>query len=99
TLLRFENSAYATFDAAIGVAKDAWNVQFFGQNLADKNASVYTSSAQFTEAQTVIRREGSASRLATRSRLFGFWNTARQARFSCGEASRLGSSSCTGPDL
>jgi outer membrane receptor protein involved in Fe transport len=55
TLLRFENPAYASFDAAIGVAKDAWNVQFFGQNLADKNASVYTSSAQFSEAENVIR--------------------------------------------
>jgi outer membrane receptor protein involved in Fe transport len=55
TLLRFENPAYASFDAAVGIAKDAWNVQFFGQNLADKNASVYTSSAQFIPAQTVIR--------------------------------------------
>jgi len=55
TLLRFENSAYASFDASVGIAKDAWNVQFFGQNLADKNASVYTSTAQFIESQSVIR--------------------------------------------
>jgi outer membrane receptor protein involved in Fe transport len=55
TLLRFENPAYASFDASVGIAKDAWNVQFFGQNLADKNASVYTSSAQFIESQSVIR--------------------------------------------
>jgi outer membrane receptor protein involved in Fe transport len=55
TLLRFEMPAYATFDASVGVAKDAWNVQFFGQNLADKNASVYTSSAQFIETQVPIR--------------------------------------------
>jgi iron complex outermembrane recepter protein len=55
TLLRFENSPYASFDAAVGIAKDAWNVQAFGQNLADKNASVYTSTAQFIQAQTVIR--------------------------------------------
>jgi iron complex outermembrane receptor protein len=54
-LLRFENPAYATFDASIGIAKDAWNVQFFGQNLADKDASVYTSTAQFIESQSVIR--------------------------------------------
>jgi iron complex outermembrane receptor protein len=55
TLLRFEMPAYATFDASVGVAKDAWNVQFFGQNLADKNASVYSSSAQFVETQVPIR--------------------------------------------
>jgi iron complex outermembrane recepter protein len=55
TLLRFVNPAYATFDASLGVGKDAWNVEFFGQNLADKNASVYTSTGQFIEAETVIR--------------------------------------------
>ena len=55
TLLRFEMPAYATFDASVGVAKDAWNVQFFGQNLGDKNASVYSSSAQFIETQVPIR--------------------------------------------
>jgi outer membrane protein OmpA-like peptidoglycan-associated protein len=55
TLLRYENPAYATFDAAVGIAKDAWDMQFFGQNLANKNASVYTSTAQFIEAQDVIR--------------------------------------------
>jgi iron complex outermembrane recepter protein len=55
TLLKFENPAYATFDASVGIAKDAWNVQFFGQNLANRNASVFTSTGQFVEAQTVIR--------------------------------------------
>jgi outer membrane receptor protein involved in Fe transport len=55
TILRFENPAYATFDGAVGIAKDAWNVQFFGQNLANKNASTYTSTAQFIEAENVIR--------------------------------------------
>jgi iron complex outermembrane recepter protein len=55
TILRFENPAYATFDASVGVAKDAWNVQFFGQNLADKNVSVYTSSSQFAVSEIPIR--------------------------------------------
>jgi iron complex outermembrane recepter protein len=55
TLLKFENPAYATFDASIGIAKDAWNVQAYGQNLANRNASVFTSTGQFVQAQTVIR--------------------------------------------
>jgi iron complex outermembrane receptor protein len=54
-LLRFENPAYSTFDASFGFAKEAWNVEFFGQNITDKNASVFTSTSQFVEAQTVIR--------------------------------------------
>jgi iron complex outermembrane receptor protein len=55
TLLRFENPAYSTFDASLGVAKDAWNVAFFGENITDKNASLFTSTSQFVETQTVIR--------------------------------------------
>jgi outer membrane receptor protein involved in Fe transport len=46
---------YSTFDAATGVAKDAWNVQFFVQNLANKNASTFTNSYQFIVTETVIR--------------------------------------------
>jgi outer membrane receptor protein involved in Fe transport len=55
TLLRFEDPGYTEYDASIGVAKDNWNVQAFGQNLTDVIESVFTSSAQFTEAQTVTR--------------------------------------------
>jgi iron complex outermembrane recepter protein len=55
TLLRFEDPAFSQFDASAGVAKDAWNVQFYAQNLTDKIASVFTSTAQFVEAQTVTR--------------------------------------------
>jgi outer membrane receptor protein involved in Fe transport len=55
TLLRFVNPAYGLFDAAVGVSKDAWNVQFFGQNLADRNVSLFTSTSQFAVAQTPNR--------------------------------------------
>jgi iron complex outermembrane receptor protein len=46
---------YTTFDASAGVAKDAWNVQFFVQNLGNKVASTYTNSAQFIMTETVLR--------------------------------------------
>jgi len=46
---------YTTFDAAAGVAKDAWNVQFFVQNAGNKVASTYTNSAQFIMTETVLR--------------------------------------------
>ncbi len=46
---------YTTFDAAAGVAKDAWNVQFFVQNAGNKVASTYTNSAQFILTETVLR--------------------------------------------
>jgi iron complex outermembrane recepter protein len=47
--------SYTTYDAAVGVAKDTWNVQFFGQNLSNVNESTSTSSAQFVETETVTR--------------------------------------------
>jgi hypothetical protein len=53
--LRFENPAYTTFDAAIGVAKDAWNVSIFGENISNSNASTFVSTDQFIVAQTPLR--------------------------------------------
>jgi iron complex outermembrane receptor protein len=51
----FVQEGYTTYDAAMGVAKDAWNVQVFGQNLTSVNASMYTNATEFVEAQTVTR--------------------------------------------
>jgi iron complex outermembrane recepter protein len=52
---RFENPAYSVWDASFGVAKDAWYVNFYGQNLANSNASVFVSTDQFIVAQTPLR--------------------------------------------
>jgi iron complex outermembrane receptor protein len=51
----YHMGGYATYDASAGVAKDAWNVQFFAQNLGNKGATTYQSSAQFVQTQTVLR--------------------------------------------
>ncbi len=53
--LRFENPAYTTYDASVGVAKDAWNVMFFGENLSNSHKSVFVSTDQFIVAQTPLR--------------------------------------------
>jgi iron complex outermembrane recepter protein len=53
--LRFENPAYTTYDASIGVSKDAWYVDLFGENLSNSNASVFVSTDQFIVAQTPLR--------------------------------------------
>ena len=53
--LRFDNPAYSTYDASIGVSKDRWNVSIVGENLANSNAATFTSSDQFIEAQTPLR--------------------------------------------
>ena len=46
---------YTTYDAAVGVAKEEWNVELFGQNLSNVNESASTSNAQFVETETVTR--------------------------------------------
>jgi iron complex outermembrane receptor protein len=55
TVKNYRMPGYSTFDASTGVAKDAWNVQFFVQNIANKNASTFTNSYQFINTETVLR--------------------------------------------
>jgi outer membrane receptor protein involved in Fe transport len=52
---RFENPAYTTYDAAIGVSKDAWRFTVSCENLSNSNASTFVSSQQFITAQTPLR--------------------------------------------
>jgi outer membrane receptor protein involved in Fe transport len=53
--LRFEDPAYSTVSAQAGIAKDSWNVMISGENLANSNAAVFTSTDQFIVEQTPLR--------------------------------------------
>jgi iron complex outermembrane recepter protein len=55
TVLKYTIPAYTIYDAAIGVSKDNWKVQFTGSNLANSNAATNISSAQFIKATIPIR--------------------------------------------
>ena len=55
TLLRFEMPAYTTVDAAIGVTKDNWNVEFYVENLTNSQASTLTNSEQFIISSVPLR--------------------------------------------
>jgi len=55
TLLRFENPAYSTYDASLGLAKDAWTAHLYAQNLTNKETSLFTNTGQFAVAQTALR--------------------------------------------
>ena len=46
---------WASMDAAVGISKDNWTVQAFSQNLANRNASLYTNAAQFIVTETPMR--------------------------------------------
>jgi outer membrane receptor protein involved in Fe transport len=53
--LRFENPAYSTFDASVGISKDAWYFNIYGENITNSNASTFVSTDQFVVAQTPLR--------------------------------------------
>jgi outer membrane receptor protein involved in Fe transport len=52
---RFENPAYSTYNASVGVYKDAWYADLYVDNLANSNASTFVSTDQFIIAQTPLR--------------------------------------------
>ena len=55
TLLRYLQPGYTTYDASVGVLKDNWTVEAFGQNLSNNDASQFTSSAQFIKSEVPLR--------------------------------------------
>ena len=55
TWLRYTQAAYTTFDGAVGFAKDSWTAELYGTNLTNKNASLFTSSAQWIQAEVPTR--------------------------------------------
>jgi len=55
TFLRYEQPGYTTYDATVGVTKDNWTVEAFGQNLSNSDASLFTSSAQFIKSEVPLR--------------------------------------------
>ncbi|HVW70932.1 MAG TPA: TonB-dependent receptor [Steroidobacteraceae bacterium] len=55
TVNNYYMGGWALFDASVGASKDNWTVTAFVQNLANRDASVYTNAAQFILTQTPLR--------------------------------------------
>ena len=53
--LRFEDPAYTTVDASVGVSKDNWYFNVYCDNLTNSNAATFVSTDQFIVAQTPLR--------------------------------------------
>lgn len=53
--INYDNPAWTTYDAAVGVTKDAWLVEAYGANLTDKRAELYSDYRQWYKAVTVNR--------------------------------------------
>jgi iron complex outermembrane recepter protein len=55
TLLRYEIPSYTTYDAAIGVQRDAWTAQITGSNLTNVYGPTNISSGEFIKSEIPLR--------------------------------------------
>jgi iron complex outermembrane receptor protein len=53
--IAYELPAFTTYGAALGVGKDAWLVQAYGENLTDTRAQLYANYTEWYKAITVSR--------------------------------------------
>jgi outer membrane receptor protein involved in Fe transport len=53
--IAYDQAAFSTLDASIGVSKDSWTAQLYGQNLTDTRADLFSNYGQFVKAVTVNR--------------------------------------------
>jgi outer membrane receptor protein involved in Fe transport len=52
---RYTQPSWTTFDASIGIGKDAWNAELYAVNLTDENKSLYTTASQFILVEVPMR--------------------------------------------
>ena len=55
TLLRYFHARLHDLRRVVGVAKDQWTAQLFGNNSGNSHASTFTSSAQFIKSEVPLR--------------------------------------------
>ncbi|MHB8478198.1 MAG: TonB-dependent receptor [Steroidobacteraceae bacterium] len=51
----FYDPAFTTYDAAVGVAKDAWTIGLYGENLTDTRGVPFSTYGEWVKSETVIR--------------------------------------------
>jgi iron complex outermembrane recepter protein len=54
-LAAYELPGFTTYDGALGIGKDRWQVQMYGDNVTDTRAQLYENYAQYYRAVTVSR--------------------------------------------
>jgi outer membrane receptor protein involved in Fe transport len=53
--VNYDQAPYSTYDASLGVHKDAWSLELFGQNLTDERAQLYKNFKDWIVLTTVNR--------------------------------------------
>jgi len=51
----YDDPGFSTYDASVGISRNGWQAQFYGENLTDTRAQLYANYAQWYKAVTVNR--------------------------------------------
>jgi iron complex outermembrane recepter protein len=51
----YDQPGFSTYDASMGIAKDRWSAQLYGQNLTNTRADLFENGNQFITAETINR--------------------------------------------
>ena len=51
----YDQPRFTTYDATLGLSKDAWTAQLYGQNLTNTRADLFENGNQFVTAETINR--------------------------------------------
>jgi hypothetical protein len=51
----YDEPGFSTYDASVGLARDAWVVTAYGENITDTRADLYENPNLFVDAKTVNR--------------------------------------------
>jgi iron complex outermembrane recepter protein len=52
--IAYDQAAFSTWDASLGVGKDSWTAQLYGTNLSNQRGDLFSSYSQFIKANTII---------------------------------------------
>ena len=55
TSIAYDLPAFTTYDASVGIAKDAWTAQIYGTNITDSRGVDFSTYAQRVKEDTIIR--------------------------------------------
>jgi iron complex outermembrane recepter protein len=51
----YDDPGFSTYDASMGISRDAWQVKLYGENITDTRAQLYANYAQWFKAVTINR--------------------------------------------
>jgi iron complex outermembrane recepter protein len=52
--IAYDQPAFSTWDASLGVSRDSWMAQLYGTNLSNQAADLFSSYSQFIKANTIM---------------------------------------------